>query len=65
MQFYSIDNKYLVKMPNNGGFDFVNFLLYFFLFIIAVLLSGICLIYVMRRKNKRRKQIEEEIYENF
>ena len=65
LQFYSIDNKYLVKMPNNGGFDFVNFLLYFFLFIIAVLLSGICLIYVMRRKNKRRKQIEEEIYENF
>ena len=65
LQFYSIDNKYLVKMPNNGGFDFVNFLLYFFLFIIAVLLAGICLIYVMRRKNKRRKQIEEEIYENF
>ena len=65
LQFYSIDNKYLVKMPNTGGFDLVNFLLYFFLFIIAVLLAGICLIYVMRRKNKRRKQIEEEIYENF
>ena len=65
LQFYGKENKYLVRMPNNGGIDMVNFLIYFFLFIIFVLLTGICIIYIMRSKNKKRKKIEEEIYQNF
>ena len=65
LQFYGKENKYLVRMPNTGGIDMVNFLIYFFLFIIFVLIIGICVIYIMRSKNKKRKKIEEEIYQKF
>ena len=30
LQFYGKENKYLVRMPNTGGIDMVNFLIYFF-----------------------------------
>ena len=65
LQFYGKENKYLVIMPNTGGIDMVNFLIYFVLFIIFVLIIGICVIYIMRSKNKKRKKIEEEIYQKF
>lgn len=65
IEFYSQSNKYLVNMPDKFVFNFLNFLLYFLIFIIILLLIGLGLIYFMRNKNKKRQQIEEEIYENF
>jgi hypothetical protein len=65
ISFYGKENKYLVKMPNRSGFSFINLLVYFMIFIILVLLSLISFIYIMRRKNNKRRKIEKEIYEKF
>ena len=63
LQFYGKENKFLVKMPYTEGIELVNLLIYFIFFIIFFLLTSICVIYIIRSKNKKRKKIEEEIFQ--
>ena len=65
ISFYGKENKYLVKMPNRSGFNFINLLVYFLIFIIFVLICLIACVYFMRKKNNKRRKIEKEIYEKF
>lgn len=63
--FYSKDNKAYVQMPNNNGTSVARFFFYLIVFVGLALVIGVGFIYFLRRKNKRRKLIEEQIYENF
>lgn len=65
LNFYSNDNKSFVRMPSTGGSLLTKFLFYLFIFVVIVIVGGVGFIYFLRRKNKKRKMIEEEIYENF
>ena len=65
LNFYSNDNKSFVRMPSTGGSLLTKILFYLFIFVVIVIVGGVGFIYFLRRKNKKRKMIEEEIYENF
>ena len=65
LSFYSKENKYLVKMSKNVG---SKMLVYFFMllsFCLIMFLLGICFVYFLRMKNRKREEIEEKIYEQF
>lgn len=65
MSFYSQDYKSYVRIPSNEGNLFTIFLLYLFIFIVILIILSVCFIYCIRRKNKRRKLLEQEIYDKF
>ena len=65
LSFYGEDNISYVQMPMEGEFSFGKFFLILFIILVCILLAGIGVIYLLRNKNKARKQILDEIYNNF
>ena len=65
LMFYSLHNKYLVAFEQNSGFSIVKFIVCIFIIVFCFIISGIFVIYFMRRLNRKRKIIEDEIYKNF
>lgn len=65
LSFFGDGNISYVQMPKESQFSFGKFFLILFIILISILLSGIGVIYCLRNKNKLRKQIEEQIYQNF
>ena len=65
LMFYSLHNKYLVAFEQNNGFSIVKFVVYILIIVFCFIISGIFVIYFMRRLNRKRKIIEDEIYKNF
>ncbi|MCQ2819028.1 MAG: pepsin-like aspartyl protease [archaeon] len=65
ISFYGEGNISYVQMPIEGEFSFGKFFLILFIILVLILLAGIGVIYFLRNKNKVRKQIEDQIYENF
>jgi hypothetical protein len=63
--FYSNENKAFVQMPSRNENYVLWFFFYLILFFVVAFVFGVGLIYFLRRKNKKRKYIEEQIYENF
>ena len=63
--FYSNENKAFVQMPSRNENYVLWFFFYLTLFFVVAFVFGVGLIYFLRRKNKKRKYIEEQIYENF
>lgn len=63
--FYSKDNKYLVKIPIDIGTSILTIIIYILIVLIIFMLLALAVIYFMRSKNKKRQEIEEQIYENF
>ena len=65
INFYGEDNISYVQMPVEGEFSFGKFFLILFIILVCILLLGIGVIYLLRNKNKARKKILDQIYENF
>ena len=65
LMFYSFDNKYLVSIPLDLGTSILTVIIWILLVAIFIMLAGLLVIYILRRKNRRRKEIEDQIYENF
>ena len=65
LMFYSMDNKYLIAIPIDLGTSILTIIIWLLLIAILFMLAGLLVIYILRRKNKKRKEIEEQIYENF
>ena len=65
LMFYSSDNKYLVSIPLDLGTSILTIIIWILVVAILIMLAGLFVIYIFRRKNRRRKEIEDQIYENF
>ena len=65
LMFYSLDNKYLVDFPLDLGTSILTIIIWLVIFAILFMLAGLLVIYILRRKNRKRKEIEDQIYENF
>jgi hypothetical protein len=65
LMFYSQGNKYLVDFPLDLGTSILTVIIWLLVVAILFMLAGLLVIYILRRKNKRRKEIEDQIYENF
>ena len=65
LMFYSLDNKYLVDFPLDLGTSILTIIIWLVIFAILFMLAGLLVIYILRRKNRKRKEIEGQIYENF
>jgi hypothetical protein len=65
LMFYSSDNKYLVSIPLDLGTSILTIIIWILVVAILIMLAGLLVIYIFRRKNRRRKEIEDQIYENF
>ena len=61
----SKDNKYLVRIPLDIGTSILTIIIWILIVIIILMLIGLGLIYILRSKNRKRQEIEEQIYENF
>ena len=65
LMFYSSNNKYLVSFDKDIGISFLRVIFYILLVAFCLIISGILIIYFMRRLKRKRKEIEDEIYKNF
>ena len=65
LMFYSLDNKYLVDFPLDLGTSILTIIIWLLIVAILVMLAVSLVIYILRRKNRKRKEIEDQIYENF
>jgi len=65
LMFYSADNKYLVSIPIDLGTSILTVIIWILVVAILIMLAGLLVIYILRRKNRKRKEIEDQIYENF
>ena len=65
LMFYSTDNKYLISVPLNVGASILTIIIWILIIAIILMILGLALIYFMRSKNRKRKEIEEQIYEDF
>ena len=63
--FYGKTDKYLVKIPFNLGTSILTVIIWILIVLIIIMLLGLGLIYILRRKNRKRQEIEEQIYEHF
>ena len=63
--FYSSGNKYLVSIQVDFGTSILVVIIWILVISILFMLAGLLLIYILRRKNRKRKEIEDLIYENF
>ena len=63
--FYGKTDKYLVRIPFNLGTSILTVIIWILLVAIVFMLLGLGLIYILRRKNRKRQEIEEQIYEHF
>ena len=65
LMFYSQENKYLVDFPLDLGTSILTIIIWLLVVAIVFMLAGLLIIYILRRKNRKRKEIEDQIYENF
>ena len=65
LMFYSQGNKYLVDFPLDLGTSILTVIIWLLVVAILFMLVGLLVIYILRRKNRKRKEIEDQIYENF
>ena len=65
LMFYSLYNKYLVSFNKDFGTSILKIVLYILIAVLCLIISGILIIYFLRRINRKRKEIEDEIYKNF
>ena len=63
--FFGKNDKYLVKIQYNLGTSILTVIIWILVIAIGFMLLGLGLIYILRRKNQKRKEIEEQIYEHF
>ena len=63
--FYGKTDKYLVKIPFNIGTSILTVIIWILIVAIVFMLLGLGLIYLLRKKNRKRQEIEEKIYEQF
>ena len=63
--FFGKTDKYLVKIPFNIGTSILTIIIWILIIAIIFMLIGLGLIYILRSKNRKRQEIEEQIYENF
>jgi hypothetical protein len=63
--FFGKTDKYLVKIPFNIGTSILTVIIWILVVAIVFMLLGLGLIYILRRKNRKRQEIEQQIYEHF
>ena len=63
--FFGKTDKYLVKIPFNIGTSILTVIIWILIVAIIFMLLALALIYILRRKNRKRQEIEEQIYEHF
>ena len=63
--FYGKTDKYLVRIPFDLGTSILTVIIWILIVAIIIMLLGLGLIYILRRKNRKRQEIEEQIYEHF
>lgn len=65
LMFYSASDKYLVSIPIDYGTSILKVIIWILIVAILIMLAGLLAIYILRRKNRKRREIEDQIYENF
>ena len=63
--FFGKSDKYLVRIPFNIGTSILTVIIWILIVLIVIMLLGLGLIYLLRKKNRKRQEIEEKIYEQF
>ena len=63
--FFGKSDKYLVRIPFNVGISILTVIIWILIVAIVFMLLGLGLIYLLRKKNRKRQEIEEKIYEQF
>ena len=63
--FFGKSDKYLIRIPLNIGTSILTVIIWILIVAIIFMLLGLGLIYILRRKNRKRQEIEEQIYEHF
>ena len=63
--FFGKNDKYLVRIPFNLGTSILTVIIWILIVAIIIMLLGLGVIYILRRKNRKRQEIEEQIYEHF
>jgi len=63
--FFGKSDKYLVRIPFNLGTSILTGIIWILIVAIIFMLLGLGLIYILRKKNRKRQEIEEQIYEHF
>ena len=63
--FFGRSDKYLVRIPFNLGVSILTVIIWILIVLIVFMLLGLGLIYLLRKKNRKRQEIEEKIYEQF
>ena len=63
--FFGKSDKYLVRIPFNLGTSILTVIIWILIVAIIFMLLGLGVIYILRRKNRKRQEIEEQIYEHF
>ena len=63
--FFGKSDKYLVRIPFNLGVSILTIIIWILIVAIVFMLLGLGVIYLLRKKNRKRQEIEEKIYEQF
>ena len=63
--FFGKSDKYLVRIPFNLGISILTVIIWILIVAIVFMLLGLGLIYLLRKKNRKRQELEEKIYEQF
>ena len=63
--FFGKSDKYLVRIPFDLGTSILTVIIWILIVAIVFMLLGLGLIYLLRKKNRKRQEIEEKIYEQF
>ena len=63
--FFGKSDKYLVRIPFNIGTSILTVIIWILVVAIIFMLLGLGVIYILRKKNSKRREIEEQIYEHF
>ena len=63
--FFGKSDKYLVRIPYNLGTSILTVIIWILITAIVFMLLGLGMIYLLRKKNQKRQEIEEKIYEQF
>ena len=54
-----------MRIPFNLGTSILTVIIWILIVAIIFMLLGLGVIYILRRKNRKRQEIEEQIYEHF
>jgi hypothetical protein len=63
--FYGKTNKYLERIPFNIGTSILTVIIWVLIVAIVFMLLGLGLIYILIRKNRKKQENEEQIYDHF